>query len=192
MKTITHKWKNRHEHILHSLSHGDVLRNELFYHTPGLKKYINQCNSVLSSNNIDLTSDIWIKELVLNKINLYIRDTKLAGPGTVFMVVELEAIYVEMLDSSGIEWSTHVLQFAKPLLLRVSGLLKGLLSNKLSMFFDSVVQNNTQNLQKFFESLVNIVGPARQSMRLKCQSTDTTFNFDKASQISANQALYTS
>ena len=163
-----------------------------FITPPGLKKYIDQCNSVLSTNNIDLTSDIWIKEFVLNKINLYIRDTKLAGPDTVSMVVELEAMYVEMLDSSGIEWSTHVLQFAKPLLLRDPGLLKGLLSNKLSVFFDSVVQNNTQNLQKFFESLVNIVGPARQSMRLKCQSTDTTFNFDKASQISANRALYTS
>ena len=29
----------------------------------------------------------------------------------------------------------------------------------MSVFFDSVVQNNTQNVQDFFESLVNIVGP---------------------------------
>ena len=93
-----------------------------------------------------MTSDTWIKELVLNKVNLYIRDTKLAGPATVFMVGELEAMYVEMFDSSGIEWSAHVPKFAKLLLVWVPGLLRGVSSNKLSMFFNSVVQNNTQNL----------------------------------------------
>ena len=35
------------------------------------------------------------------------RYTGLAGPGTVFMVGELEAIYVEMLDGHGIVWSTR-------------------------------------------------------------------------------------
>ena len=37
--------------------------------------------------------------------------------------------------------------------------------------------------QKNFESLVNIVGPVIQAMRLKCQSADPNFKFDKASQI---------
>ena len=51
-------------------------------------------------------------------------------------------------------------------------------------FFDSAIQNNTQNAQDFFfESLVNIVEPTRQAMRLKCQSTDVNFKLDKASQI---------
>ena len=35
----------------------------------------------------------------------------------------------------------------------------------------------------FFELLVNIVGPVRQAIRLKCQSMDANFKFDKASQI---------
>ena len=73
-----------------------------------LTKYTNQYNSFLSTNNIDSTNDTWIKELVLNKIILCIRDTELAGPGIVFMVGELEAMYVEMLDAHGITWSTHV------------------------------------------------------------------------------------
>ena len=51
------------------------------------------------------------------------------------------------------------------------------------MFLDSAVQNNTQNAQDFFKLLVNIVGLVRQAMRLKCQSTDANFKFDKASQI---------
>ena len=93
---------------MRSLSHGDVSSNELFYHTPCLTKYTNQYNSFLSTNNIDSTNDTWIKELVLNKIILYIRDTELASSGTVFTVGELEAIYVEMLDGHGIVWSTHV------------------------------------------------------------------------------------
>ena len=173
----------KHEHILLWLSHGDVSSNGLFYHTPCLTKYTNQYNSFLSTNNIDSTNDTWIKELVLNKIILYIRDTELAGPGTVFMVGELEAMYVEMLDGHGIAWSTHVSQFAEFLLSRVPELLKGFLGNKLSMFFYSAVRNNIQNAQDFFESLVNIVAPVRQAMHLKCQSTDANFKFDKASQI---------
>ena len=48
------------------------------------------------------------------------------------------------------------------------------------MFFDSV---NTHNIKDFFESLVIIVGPIRQAMRLKYQSTNTNFKFDKPSQI---------
>ena len=102
VKTITHKWKKiaaviKHEHILHSVRHGDVSSNELFYHNPCLTKYSNQYNSFLSTNNIDPTNDTRIKELVLNKTIIYTRDTELAGPGTVFMAGELEDMYVEML-----------------------------------------------------------------------------------------------
>ena len=43
-----------------------------------------------------------IKEFALNKIIIYIRDTELAGCDTVFMVGELEAMYVEILDGHGI------------------------------------------------------------------------------------------
>ena len=147
MKNITHKWKKiaaviKHEHILRSLSHGDVSSDELFYYTPCLTKYTNQYNSFLSANNIDSTNDTWIKELVLNKIILYIRDTELAGPGTLFMVGELEATYIEMLDGHGIAWNTHVSRFAELLLSRVPELLKGFSGNKLSVFFYSAVQNN--------------------------------------------------
>ena len=71
----------------------------------------------------------------LNKIILYIRDTELAGPAAVFMVGELEAMYVEMLDGHDIVWSTHISQFAELLLARVPGLLNRLSGNKLSVFF---------------------------------------------------------
>ena len=67
-----------------------------------LTKYTNQYNSFLSTNNIDSTKDTWIKKLALNKIILYIGDTELASSCTVFMVGELEAMYVEMLDGHGI------------------------------------------------------------------------------------------
>ena len=45
------------------------------------------------------------------------------------------------------------------------------------------VQNNIQNPRNSLESLVNIEGPVRQAMHLKCQSTDANFKIDKASQI---------
>ena len=41
---------------------------------------------------------------------------------------------------------------------RFQSYLKGFQATRFS---DSAVQNNTQNAQDFFESLVNIVGPAR-------------------------------
>ena len=101
VKTIPHKWKEmtaviKHKQILSSLSHGDISNNELFYHTPCLTKYTNQYNSFLSMNNIDSTNNTWIKELVLNKIILHIRDTELGSCGTVFIVGEFEAMYVEI------------------------------------------------------------------------------------------------
>ena len=119
----------------------------------------------------------------MNKIILYIRDPELAGHGTVSMVGEFEAMYFEMLDGHGIAWSTQVSQFSEFLLSRVPGLLKGLSGNKLSVFFNSPVQNNIQNAQNFFESLINIIKSARQAMHLKCQSKDANFKFEKASQI---------
>ena len=91
----------------------------------------------------------------MNKIILYIRDTELVDPGTLFMVGELQAIYVEMLDGHGIVWSTHVSLFAALLLARIPGLLKGLYGNKLSMLFDVAIQNSTQKAEDFFESLIN-------------------------------------
>ena len=99
------------------------------------------------------------------------------------MVGELEAMYVEILDGHSIAWSTHVSRFPELLLSGVPELLKGFLGNKLNVFFDSAVQNNIQNAQDFFESLVNIAAPVRQTMHLKCQSTDANFKFDKTSQI---------
>ena len=47
-------------------------------------------------NNVDSTNNTWIKELVLNKIILHIRDTELGSCGTVFIVGEFEAMYVEI------------------------------------------------------------------------------------------------
>ena len=97
-----------------------------------------------------------------------------------------------MLDGHGIVWSTHVSRFAELLLAKVPGLLKGLSGYTLSMFFESAVRNNTQNAQDFFEPLVNIVVPLRQSIRFKCQPMGTNFKFDKASQIqSVPIELYT-
>ena len=51
---------------------------------------------------MDSANDIWIKELVLNNIILYVRNTELAGPGTVFMVDELEVMFVEMIGGHDI------------------------------------------------------------------------------------------
>ena len=123
------------EYILPLLSHGDVSSNELFYHTSSLTKYTNQYNSFLSTNNIDPTNDTWIKELVRNKIILYIRDTELASAGTVFMVGELEAMSVAMLDGHGIVWSTNVSRFSELLLARVSSVTQRVVRQQVERVF---------------------------------------------------------
>ena len=51
------------------------------------------------------------------------------------------------------------------------------------MFFNSTAQNSAQNSQDFLKLLINIVGPIRQAIHLKCKSTNAIFKFDKASQI---------
>ena len=75
----------KHELIMHSLSHDHISSIQLFYNFPCLRKYTDEYNSFLRTNNIDPTNDTWIKELVLDKITLFIRDTELAGPATVFI-----------------------------------------------------------------------------------------------------------
>ena len=73
--------------------------------------------------------------------------------------------------------STHVSRFEELLLARILGLFKGLSGNNMNVFFDF------QKPQDFFESLVNIIGPIRQFMFLKCQSRDANLKYGKASQI---------
>ena len=99
------------------------------------------------------------------------------------MVGGLETMYLEMLDGHSIVWSTHVSQSVELLLSSVPWLLKRLQGNKLSMLFYFAIQSNTQNVQDFFESLVNIVGSVRQAICLTCQSTDTNFKSGKVNQI---------
>ena len=55
------------------------------------------------------------------------------------MIGELETMYVEIFDSHGIVWSTHVSSFAELLLAGVPGIFKGLSGDKLRVCFDSSV-----------------------------------------------------
>ena len=188
VQSITHKWKHiaaaiNHEHLLRSLSGGDVSSNELFYHLSCLAKHTRKYNNLKNKCNTDSVYDTWVKELYLNKIILYIKDTENSTPGTTFIAGELESMYASSLENHGIPWTAHVSRFADLLLERIPGLLKGITSNKVSLFFDSAIQHNTHNPRDFFHSLVKIVGPIRQAMQLKCQSKESNLKFDKASQI---------
>ena len=103
----------KHKLAFRCLSHDDVLSDEFF---PYLTKYTKKYDGLLSRNNINSTNNTWNKELVSNKIILHIKDTELPGPDTVFVVGELETMYLGILDGHGIVWSTHVPRFAELLL----------------------------------------------------------------------------
>ena len=190
IQNITHKWKLMavalcHEHVLQLLSMGDVSSNELFYHAACLNSYTKKYNNIKNIDNNDDNNAAWIKELVLNKIILHINDLEVYSPGNLFIVGELESMYIEMLDGHDIVCTSHVSRFAEHLLERVPGLHKGISGNKLSLFFDSAVQNIQQNHEDFFDALRNVIGPVRQAMLEKCKASDKTLKFDKASQINS-------
>ena len=65
------------------------------------------------------------------------------------------------------------------------GYSKGCQATSWAYFLILLFKITLKMPQIFFELLVNIVGLVRQAMRLKCQSMDANFKFDKASQIEA-------
>lgn len=155
VQIMTHKWKQiaatvNHEHILRCLSHGDVSSNEMFYHDKCLTKYTHKYNDIISKGNTDNKNDLWVKELVLNKIILYIKDIERVNPGTVFIVYELESMYEDMLIGYNIKWTSHVTRFADLLIRRVPGLIRGLINTKVSVFFSSNCQSQCQKPTRLF------------------------------------------
>ena len=188
LRSITNKWKQmaaviKHDNVLCKLSSGDVSNNEMFYHNRCLNKYSRLYNSMVSKPSTASVNEEWIKELSLNKLLLHMKDIESTKPGTVFVVGELESMYAESLEGYGINWSCHVSRFANLLIQRTPGLLKGICSGKVSVFFDSAVPSVVKSPEEFFDSLVQVVGPIRKAMLLKCQSNDSTMQFDKESQI---------
>ena len=113
------------------------------------------------------------------------KDVEVTNPGFNFVICDLEQIYSEMLAGHGIYWSCHSSTFADLLVEHVDGLIK-VTTPKVRVCFSTAVKDidhETNDPKAFFKSLIKVVGPVRQAMRLKCQSKTQDTSFDKQSQI---------
>ena len=110
------------EFLLSKLAVGDVACNELFYHSNWLKKLENDYKRLLKTQLSSMNDD-WIKTFALNKVISYIYDTEQETPGTIFLVREMEKMYIAELKPHNIEITSHVTRFSEKLTSSIESLV---------------------------------------------------------------------
>ena len=102
------------EFLLNKLAVGDVVCNELFYHSNCLKKLENDYKRLLKTQLSSMNVD-WTKTFALNKVISYICDTEQETPVTIFLVREMEKMYIAELKPHNIKITSHVTRFSEKL-----------------------------------------------------------------------------
>ena len=140
--TITQKWKDMatkigDDHLIRILSSGDVASNEFFYHKENIKpclpnfhkKYQTECKNANDTVNEDDTD--WLKSCALDKVYFYMYESEIQKKSSMFIVKDLENMYIDLLQCHNITVSSHVSRFSEDLITRYESLEKKKLINKL-------------------------------------------------------------
>ena len=123
----------------------------------------------------------WKKRCALNKIFYYMCEEEKEHPGSVFEVMMLESMYIDLLKNDGICYKSHVTHFADLLISKHGDLEKRLLSKKLTIYFKrtgDALMGDALEPSSFVSCLHNVVLPLRKVMSSKVNKFDGTFDED--------------
>ena len=155
--------------VLAKLTSGDVISNELFYHTKCQVNFLNRYNRTKllenkspSEKNLDYT-----KSLALNQIVIHIYENGRSNPNVTYEIVKVENIYKELLKEYEIDYEidydTHSTRFAEKLLSRIPELERKVHKNKIYIRFkENDVVKDTLDPDKFHQSVNNVIFPIRK------------------------------
>ena len=113
------------DELIHLLSSGDVVSNELFYHKEEVKcclakyhklyKMYFQHKKEMGDSSVNKFEDEWWEITSFNKLKYYMFSKE----------KELEQLYIEMLKNLGIKKEFHVTRFSSRLCQEIDGILWG-------------------------------------------------------------------
>ena len=117
--------------LLRILSQGDVTANEIYYHSYDVKHclqdfhyHYSKRQKQINSHNDQQPEIDWNKMSALNKVFFHMCDVEQREPKSVFVVKEMEDLYIDLLQCHNIHIQSHVYRFADLLLSRSEELEK--------------------------------------------------------------------
>ena len=169
------------EFLLNKQAVGDVICNGLFYHSNCLKKLEKDYKRLLKTQLSSMNDD-WIKTFAPNKVISYIYDAEQETPGTIFLVREMEKMYIAELKPHNIEITAHVPRFLEKLTSSIEGLVSKTQNKVATVCFSETLDNiyweHYNNPESFVKQLRVAVAPIRNDMLEKVNNFEASFNED--------------
>ena len=153
-QALTDKWKLmaavlERQDILQRLASGDLAANSLFYYDNCYKKFINQYYRKLKESDCSLNSggmtQNMIRDLAFAKVIQYLHCNEASNPGSSYIVLDLEDIYLKCLAEHGLYNKSHVTSFTNLLVEKVPSLKATKCDNKNTVVFEHTVQRAVQD-----------------------------------------------
>ena len=167
-------------HVLALLSTGDLISNEVYYHSKCLKAFNYRYKSSLENDTklpLDARRD-FLEKLHFEKIVSFVNESHLLNGEVSFAVVELERMYTDLLDADGIYFSRHTSRFTERLKSSLPGFTVQIVNRKNTLICLDVVDNFVKdgihqiNHSSLARALIKAVVPIRAQM----SEFDNVFN----------------
>ena len=108
--------------------------------------------------------DTECKQIALNKVMFYLKESDLSNPGNFYPVMEFETMYSDLLKSGNIHHNNHTTTFTGLLVKYVPGLNKKTANKHVSVIFDTAAIGLNTSSETYFDSPVKNTGPVRKAM----------------------------
>ena len=191
LKQLGEKWLNwalcleNYTHVVTTLSVGDLTSNQLYYHKRCYTEFYNAYSKHVEKQKAQSAEEIdnhWFKSISLGKIVSYLYEKEDESPGTIYVVKELEDMYITLLKFHHVNVISHITQFADSLVEAIPGLHKRTVNNKVTVYFEGTIDmllkdhfNVTSQPDAFARAIKDIVVPIRNSMKNTHNKFDGTF-----------------
>ena len=188
---MTNQWRSMalkvgNESVLSLLSNGDVASNELYYHGTRNNAMWNECSKIDRMNDKELENN-WKKAQSFHNVVNYVVEKEAVDPGSIFVVKELNNMYVENLKVYGIEEQCQTTRFTQRLVAYIPNLVSQIVERKTIVLFDKQVQELVSDYvtcpDDFFASLRKVVHPIR--IDINDQTNTFVGYFDGSSQVNS-------
>ena len=191
-QTATKNWKEMalkagNDVLLNHIIIGDSSSSELFYHKKCNDDLYNECIRIDKDNNGREIEMKWRKAQAFESVVSFILGQEAVEPGSIFLVMDLNKLYIENLKSFGITEQTQTTRFKERLLCSIPNLVARIVNKNTVVLFDEKVHEliveYVKNPDEFYAALRKVVQPIRADIMK--QENKFTGTFNSSSQVQA-------
>ena len=189
-REVTENWKSMalkagNETLLKHLSSGDASSNELYYHAECNNALWNQCIKIDKENSSENIEMKWRRAQAYESIISFMLEQEAIEPGSTFVVMDLNELYIENLKSFGIEEKTQTTRFTQRLRNSLPNLVSTTINKNTVVLFgekvDELIVDYSQSPDEFYAALRKVIHPIRTEIIQ--QDNKFTGSFDITSQV---------